>query len=112
MVLDACAAPDSRSLGKVQASPVARLLQNAAGLNASHTRLVQGEAHMALTQQSKTSVVTAQDEIPTVRPARASLGVSLSHFAGVRGSPLPPSLWQLAREVMRAEAEEALGARR
>jgi hypothetical protein len=63
-------------------------------------------------QQSKTSVVKTEDEIPTVRPPRASRGVSVSHFTGVKGTPLPASLWQLARAVLTAEAEEALGARR
>lgn len=68
---------------------------------------------MALTQQIKTLVVNAQDEIPTVRPPRASFGVAGPSFTDAASAPVSPSLWQLARQVMMAEAHEALfGARR
>ena len=54
-----------------------------------------------------------QDQIPTVRPPRESWRLELASDAELGTAPLPESLWQLAREVMQAEAREALwGSRR
>jgi hypothetical protein len=60
------------------------------------------------------SVATPQDEIPTVRPPpRSSKPSGEPDVNGLRRVPLPASLWELAAEVMRAEADEALsGSRR
>jgi hypothetical protein len=54
------------------------------------------------------SVSRSQDEIPTVRPPRSERSPGDDSPDDVRPEPLPPSLWQLAREVMLAEADEAM----
>jgi hypothetical protein len=63
---------------------------------------------MAATQFS--SQVLPPEEVPTVRPPRPaqSLGEPDTDANGIRRVPLPASLWQLAREVMLAEADEAM----
>ena len=62
---------------------------------------------MAKAAQRKISVRVDQDQIPTVRPPRESFRLGGTPD-DIRENPLPMSLWQLARDVMRAEAEEAL----
>jgi hypothetical protein len=47
-----------------------------------------------------------QEKIPTVRPSRAAAAAETTPDAAPR--PVPPSLWELVRELMSAEADEAL----
>ena len=61
---------------------------------------------MAATQFS--SQVLPPEEVPTVRPPRPARSVGEPDANGIRRVPLPASLWQLAREVMLAEADEAM----
>jgi hypothetical protein len=61
---------------------------------------------MAATQFS--SQVLPPEEIPTVRPPRLTRSAGEPDANGVHPVPLPANLWQLAREVMLAEANEAM----
>jgi hypothetical protein len=67
---------------------------------------------MATVAERTNTLQLDQDKIATVRPPRESWRLG-NEPGDLREEPLPRNLWQLARDVMQAEADEALrGTRR